>query len=179
MAREDLHFRLRIPEDLKKKVEEAAAKSERSMTAEIVSRLEQTFDEPGRLEQLFAAYAELGDEVTELKGTVKYLEEVRKTLENQLDDAADNLDASAVAFPENTSLYVALDAQGWPISWQEITLHLGELGRAGDFEIGSIEARVFNANLVSNSVHEKRFFDLYEKYRATNRSKANLSEDEP
>jgi hypothetical protein len=39
MAREDLHFRLRIPEDLKNEVEAAAAKSNRSMTAEIVERI--------------------------------------------------------------------------------------------------------------------------------------------
>lgn len=43
MAREDLHFRLRIPEDLKNKVEEAASLNRRSMTAEIVDRLEKSF----------------------------------------------------------------------------------------------------------------------------------------
>lgn len=46
MAREDLHFRLRIPEELKKAVEEAADANRRSMTAEIVSRLEQSFRAP-------------------------------------------------------------------------------------------------------------------------------------
>lgn len=44
MAREDLHFRLRIPEDLKKRIEAAADESRRSMTAEIVARLEESFD---------------------------------------------------------------------------------------------------------------------------------------
>lgn len=39
MAREDLHFRLRIPEDLKSEVEKAAVASNRSMTAEIVERI--------------------------------------------------------------------------------------------------------------------------------------------
>lgn len=43
MAREDLHFRLRIPEDLKQKIQEAAEANRRSMTAEIVARLEQSF----------------------------------------------------------------------------------------------------------------------------------------
>lgn len=42
MAREDLHFRLRIPELLKAKIETAAAKNRRSMTAEIVERLERS-----------------------------------------------------------------------------------------------------------------------------------------
>ncbi len=44
MAREDLHFRLRIPEALKQKIEEASRKNRRSMTAEIVQRLETTFE---------------------------------------------------------------------------------------------------------------------------------------
>lgn len=48
MARDDLHFRLRIPEDLKNKVDEAAARNDRSMTAEIVDRLEFSFNEGGR-----------------------------------------------------------------------------------------------------------------------------------
>lgn len=43
MAREDLHFRLRIPEELKHRIEKAAAGSHRSMTAEIVARLENSF----------------------------------------------------------------------------------------------------------------------------------------
>lgn len=43
MAREDLHFRLRIPEELKAKVEQSASDNHRSMTAEIVARLEDSF----------------------------------------------------------------------------------------------------------------------------------------
>lgn len=45
MAREDLHFRLRIPEDLKKRVEAIAEVNGRSMTAEIVSRLETSMND--------------------------------------------------------------------------------------------------------------------------------------
>ncbi|MBA3448138.1 MAG: Arc family DNA-binding protein, partial [Pseudaminobacter sp.] len=43
MAREDLHFRLRIPEELKKRIEAQADLSSRSMTAEIIARLEFSF----------------------------------------------------------------------------------------------------------------------------------------
>ena len=39
MARDDGYFRLRIPDDLKAKVAEAAAANHRSMTAEIVFAL--------------------------------------------------------------------------------------------------------------------------------------------
>ncbi|UZD70869.1 Arc family DNA-binding protein [Brucella sp. JSBI001] len=44
MARDDLHFRLRIPEELKNRIEAAAQKNERSMTAEMVARLDESFD---------------------------------------------------------------------------------------------------------------------------------------
>jgi hypothetical protein len=43
MARDDLHFRLRISEDLKKKIRAAAAANERSLQAEITARLEMSF----------------------------------------------------------------------------------------------------------------------------------------
>lgn len=44
MARDDLHFRLRIPEALKAQIEASAKANNRSMTAEMVSRLERSFD---------------------------------------------------------------------------------------------------------------------------------------
>ncbi|PWE57910.1 hypothetical protein DEM27_01575 [Metarhizobium album] len=45
MAREDLHFRLRLPEALKKRIEAAAERKRRSMTAEIVAALEEVYPE--------------------------------------------------------------------------------------------------------------------------------------
>lgn len=46
MSRDDLHFRLRIPAELKARVQAAAEANRRSMTAEIVDRLEQSFAPP-------------------------------------------------------------------------------------------------------------------------------------
>ncbi|HEV7307289.1 Arc family DNA-binding protein [Ensifer sp.] len=43
MTRQDPHFRLRIPETLKDQIETAARSNARSMTAEIVERLERSF----------------------------------------------------------------------------------------------------------------------------------------
>lgn len=45
MPKDDLHFRLRIPDDLKAQVESAAFENNRSMTAEIISRLRESFDD--------------------------------------------------------------------------------------------------------------------------------------
>lgn len=46
MARDDPHFRLRLPADLKARVEEAARAANRSINAEIVQRLEGSFIYP-------------------------------------------------------------------------------------------------------------------------------------
>jgi hypothetical protein len=45
MSKDDLHFRLRIPDDLKSQVEDAAFENNRSMTAEIIFRLRASFDD--------------------------------------------------------------------------------------------------------------------------------------
>lgn len=44
MAKDDLYFRLRIPDELKAKVQESANGNHRSMTAEIIARLESSFE---------------------------------------------------------------------------------------------------------------------------------------
>lgn len=43
MSRDDPHFRLRIPENLKREIEASARENSRSITAEIVHRLEHSF----------------------------------------------------------------------------------------------------------------------------------------
>lgn len=48
MAREDLHFRLRIPEELKNRIEAIAEANGRSMTAEIIHRLETSLNDERR-----------------------------------------------------------------------------------------------------------------------------------
>jgi hypothetical protein len=45
MAKDDLHFRLRIPDDLKGKVQAAARDNHRSITAEIITRLSDSFND--------------------------------------------------------------------------------------------------------------------------------------
>lgn len=65
MARDDPHFRLRIPEYLRELVEQAAAANGQSMTAEIVRRLHLSFDQdyatlriPRALRERVRRYAE-------------------------------------------------------------------------------------------------------------------------
>ncbi|MDE3873269.1 Arc family DNA-binding protein [Sinorhizobium meliloti] len=71
MAREDLHFRLRIPEDLKVRIENAANINERSMTAEIIARLQWTFGPSD------AEFAELRGKITDQDVHIRELERAR------------------------------------------------------------------------------------------------------
>ncbi|MDW9726342.1 Arc family DNA-binding protein [Sinorhizobium meliloti] len=58
MAREDLHFRLRIPEGLKRQIEANAKANNRSMTGEIIARLSGANEET--LRDKFAGQALVG-----------------------------------------------------------------------------------------------------------------------
>lgn len=68
MAREDLHFRLRIPEELKKRIENAAELNMRSMTAEIIERVGYTFGPVDTaMEDLLKSIREREEEISQLK----------------------------------------------------------------------------------------------------------------
>lgn len=82
MAREDLHFRLRIPEDLKAKVQEAANQSHRSMTAEIISRLEQSFTFDKRVGDLELDTETIDDILANAIARIETLEAKVREIEN-------------------------------------------------------------------------------------------------
>ncbi|WP_082400777.1 Arc family DNA-binding protein [Gemmobacter sp. LW-1] len=71
MARDDLHFRLRIPEALKAQLEESAASNNRSVTAEIVSRLERSFSVVPEWENAIENMNDLWKRVEVLEGMVQ------------------------------------------------------------------------------------------------------------
>jgi leucyl aminopeptidase (aminopeptidase T) len=145
MAREDLHFRLRIPEGLKKEVEAAAAENRRSMTAEIISRLEQSFLNDGKLAQMVDAIAEQSAKLHEAYNTITYLEDVRKALEDQL-EAADEREANrSTSVMDDPIFEIVLDANGRPISWPEIAAHIHRTAKAAGVETAGFRAAIFNA----------------------------------
>jgi hypothetical protein len=73
MARDDLHFRLRIPEDLKARIEKIAAENGRSMTAEIVVRLERSFKLEETLEDLQASTEVAHERIDDLQAQINSL----------------------------------------------------------------------------------------------------------
>jgi Arc-like DNA binding domain len=80
MAREDPHFRLRIPEALLEKVQESAGERKRSATAEIINRLEQSFE----LERLARDYERAEIQLAERTRTERDLRRQIEVLEERI-----------------------------------------------------------------------------------------------
>ena len=77
MARTDLQINIRIPHDLKDRLDAASASASRSLTAEVVQRLEQSL----RLDEIAATpSSELADQLVVL---LKQAEELVKQIANQ------------------------------------------------------------------------------------------------
>lgn len=71
MARDDLHFRLRIPGELKAQIEKSAAENNRSITAEIISRLERSFAVEPEWEETINAVNDLWAKMEKLEAMVR------------------------------------------------------------------------------------------------------------
>lgn len=143
MAADDPHFRLRVPEELRDRIRDAAEANKRSMNSEIVARLEDTFAPEYDTAALQAAY-----------------DAGRK-------DAINDADV----------LYVLLDGNGIPTSWNEIMLHLGNIVRAKGIEYRSLDAKIIDADVQSGSKREQEWYDLMLAYRKKLAKPSPSSED--
>lgn len=74
MARDDLQFRLRIPEALKAQIEKSAAENNRSMTAEIISRLERSYEIDPNISEMQGGIDELFRMMEKLEGRIDAIE---------------------------------------------------------------------------------------------------------
>ncbi|RUW61835.1 Arc family DNA-binding protein [Mesorhizobium sp. M7A.F.Ca.US.008.03.1.1] len=163
MAREDLHFRLRIPEDLKARIENAAAMNDRSMTAEIIARLQWTFgpsdDEMGELaDQVNAAEEAARDAqrtISELSHSLRTREQEIDSLKVTLEKASAHDDGRQ---PDDEPIFnIVLDAKGRPISWPEIAAHIHRTAKAAGLETVGFRAAIFNAE----KQDDEKFFGEY------------------
>ena len=68
MSREDPHFRLRVPASLRDRIAEGAKANKRSLNAEIVARLEWSF-EPGA----GARFVRAGEEVISIESLINII----------------------------------------------------------------------------------------------------------
>lgn len=101
MAREDLHFRLRIPEDLKSAIEVAAEKNRRSMTAEIVDRLYDSFGE--MFEAQHDIFGDRAKSTTTSDVTGSLEEELKRNTDRQ-GQLAERLEAAAEVISQSNDI---------------------------------------------------------------------------
>jgi hypothetical protein len=156
----DPQFKLRMTSQLRDQIEAAAKSNNRSMNAEIVDRLEASF-EPASMMELIGAYERKLNEAIEVN---KYLEELKVIHEKMLDDMADGAPTEA-ALPSENTLYVALDVNGLPLSWPEVMKHLGEIGKAGKFDIRSIHAVAVDLGDSGRQDRDAAYLKLVRDYR--------------
>ena len=76
MAREYSQVNFRIPTKLKEKIEESASTNERSITAELVARLEQSFEH------------QENSDIAQLKQQIERMDQTIKTLATTLQSVA-------------------------------------------------------------------------------------------
>ena len=76
MAREYSQVNFRIPTKLKEKIEESASTNDRSITAELVARLEQSFEH------------QENSDITQLKQQIERMDQTIKTLATTLQSVA-------------------------------------------------------------------------------------------
>ena len=116
MAREDLHFRLRIPEDLKLRVEEAAKANQRSMTGEIIATLGKAYPfvgfavfdkEDGNAEEDW--FSEILQKRKHAKQQVAMAHAALQTAEKNLDDVDDELAEFARLLLQHRNSEIDLD----------------------------------------------------------------------
>lgn len=101
MAREDLHFRLRIPEELKNAIEVAAEKNRRSMTAEMVDRLYDSFGEMFESQiDIFGDRAK-STKTSDVTGSLE--EELKRNTERQ-EQIAERLEAAAEIISQSNDI---------------------------------------------------------------------------
>lgn len=73
MAREDPQLKFRVPADLRSRLEASASESHRSLSAEIVARLESTFPRIVTAEHMPERFEDVEDEIARLQSEINEL----------------------------------------------------------------------------------------------------------
>jgi hypothetical protein len=119
---------VRLPDGMKDKIARAASENKRSLSAEIVSRLETSFSGAG---------------------------------------PAANQD-------DENGLFIVLDTDGMPISWDEIVTHIRNLSRAAHLDIHTLHTVVVTPQLLSSAQRESATGELVKRYKRLARAKGYL-----
>ncbi|WP_104012253.1 Arc family DNA-binding protein [Burkholderia anthinoferrum] len=156
-------FIVRLPDGMRDRIAEAAKTNNRSMNAEIVARLEESFSEaePVAIEHIFpkavAENTKLRLEMAKLRNLVLVERRTNEALNAKIH--------------ENARIQVTLDASGHPISWDEISEHLAAIRKTGKFDVVEMHTSVVTPELVSSSKRRDQTAELAEFYKGKTTAK--------
>lgn len=177
-------YPLRMPEELKARVQAAADVSGRSLHAELLQRLLNSFEampwlqQMGLLEMAEEAAKETGrtvegevyarlldslnnwNDVNRLRDALEREREENHRLRTQLEDRAGVLG----------TVYLLLDASGYPISWDEIGTLWKAVTKAVGVNAVNLEAAIITPEMVSSSERRRESAQLAKKLRAGGKS---------
>lgn len=142
-GRQSDKFMLRLPDGMRERVAAAAKTAGRSMNAEIVARLQQSFDS--------------ADEVRRL----------RLLLEDKRLSELDAEGPDAV----RQHLYILLDTNGYVVSWAEIQAVLGAIKSKGGFNPAQMHTEIITPDLESSTRRTEQVAALARKLRAGGKSR--------
>lgn len=175
MGREDPQLKLRLTEEMKAEITQAAKVNGRSVNAEIVYRLERTlqWEDDGEREadELIAA---LEAKLAEAVMVNRYLEDLKIELLARLDRAEDGIPDGTSKPAEEPIFNMVLDANGHPISWPEIAAHIHRTAKAAGLETVSFRAAVFNADAISSADRDYEYARLVRWYKDQTRKNKGM-----
>lgn len=188
MSREDPQMKIRLPADLKDQIEAAAKVAGRSMNAEITTRLEQSFgarqwvQEIGLTEKLEEAVRESGRTMegeiyARLLASLNNLDEVA-ILKRHLDAQVDENRRLRMELAELRSdkvcpadtIYLLLDASGYPISWDEIGALWKATASETNIRVANLDVVVITPDMESNSRRTQEAAELARRLKEVGRS---------
>ncbi len=150
---------------MRDRIAEAAKINNRSMNAEIVARLEESFSEvePPAIEHILpkavVENTKLRLEMAKLRNLVLVDRRTNEALGTKL------------AQPQNARVLVTLDTSGHPISWDEISEHLAAIRKTGKFDVVEMHTSVVTPELVSSSKRRDQTAELAEFYKGKTTAK--------
>jgi hypothetical protein len=177
MAKDDPHFRLRIPPQLKEAIEEAARDDKRSLNMEIVQRLYLSFDAEEEIRDLknrLSAQEALTESLREQNRHIRHINEAyeQQNLDSARQAAGWEEWAARVVTEENTA-YIVLDGDGAPQCWDEAMVHLGAIREALGDSVERIDASFVDTKKEPGERRVKQLAKLVDFYR----SRRNISQE--
>ena len=146
-------FLVRFPAGMRARIAEAAKANGRSMNAEIVQRLDASFERGGDSEP---------DEQFNIAMHADTL--------NEMLQAAKNVTPKLLHPADENTVYILLDTDGMPISWHEVHTHLSALNKAAGMALHSQQTFVLTPEMISSYEREDEDIKLVTEYAKLQRS---------